>query len=1628
MATLKFEATLDNGQVIQGLAEIQDQIHQVANSASDEGESMQDTLSKITNGLKALAAGNFVKDFVSQMMEVRGQFQQTEMAFQTMLGSKDKADSLMEQMIQTAATTPFGVTDVTDGAKQLLAFNVSAEEVNDTLIRLGDVAAGMGLRMSDMVMLYGTTIAKGKMDTQDLYQHLNRGIPIAEALAQVMGLDVTNAISEVGKAIKAHKVDSDTYIKAMQQMTSEGSKFGGLMEAQSKTITGRIETIKDGIEQMFNELGKSQEGIIGSGLDIAGEMVENWREIGKAILVVATAYGTYKAAVTAAYAYTKIMNIVVGEAKVQMRLAAAEGIALSKSEAMATAATTTLSRAFTALKAAISLNPIGLVLTAITTAISAIVLFSDETEDATDITNKFGESATKAASDANNLYAVLQSASAQSKVHKDAVAELKNIAEQYGITLAKEGDITDQLIAKKEQLIGLIKEEAIERERANGITDASNTYQEKIEDVKEDIKSSIGGSFSKEQKEQLLNLINEDDIVKLTECYNEMVAAQQKSYRLTGSWNSEISKGAIDAYNNTLGEITNRIRVYGKELNINEPAINKAANAVKSHATALVDARNAYDNSVDAYNKSADAAKSAQLAADGMTDAQRALADKTRMSKESVKDLASEIQKLIERYNDNKVNIQITYEELNTPPAWMQGIASSMNSKQLKNLAALHQSKATQARDHKQKTGKTLLMKNSQGAITTEHDEQLMAGQYAILAEQKEQEEIAKRKKDAADADEKAKKAKKAQENAKKEAEKQKKAQESLNKSLLALQQENETESISLMEEGTEKKLAEIRNSYKKQIAEIDKQEAEFKKKNNEAKGNTEANGLTAQQSKALKEARDNAERQLSQSETNIYRSQSEAMLSYLKQYGTYQQQRLAIAQEYAAKIAEVERSTYTDDEKKWKIKGLEQERDAATQKTEIDAIKQKIDWGSVFGDFGALFKDQLQPTIDQLKEIAASPEMRNSTLEEQKSLYEIINKLEQSSTVWDGDIFKEVSDNINAYQQAMADYSDAQEREKNATEELVNAKQRLKEAEANGDDNAADVARLDVGAAQQNLDSAVEDVKKFGAQVEQTSSDLQSASSKAVSMAQGLESGLQGLTSGSLKGVGNAILNLDKLFGGSMQKDVANTLVKGFQSLLGKDSKAAQSLTKALGDTGMAGSIISAALGMLDMLKDGASGIVTSLQDTIFGAIEGILGDVFSGDIIKKPLENTLTHVSSILDTVTFGGFSSWVGNGDSDKSLAKDIERLTASNQALQQSIELLTDRMEEAGSLSDISDIYDKEKENIETSMRNTQEMMYRSVKAYSNGTLGFGGHRSSANKITEGIKKDYGSTKKFWQEISEAAGTNVTGVGAFFSLTSEQMAKVAAEVPELYSLIKQYADDGYKDAAQYMDDYISYYQQLEDLEEERMESLTNISFDSVESSFSSMLEDMSNDTSDFSEDMEVSLRSAVVNSMMTASYSKRLKEWYEDFSKAMKSDSKLSESEAESLKEQYNTIVTDAVNERDALFRTLGIDNSSSQDASSGNWQSMGQDTAEELNGRFTALQIAGETIATQVTNMLANIESLTSVEMSTNGATLEIRNMMIMTNSYLEDMVKYAKATYNDFGAKMDDIYKRLKEI
>lgn len=1587
MPSIKFDTIVETAKVVSGFRDIQNAVHQTAERVEKDGKSIDDVISNIQNSMNIAIGGWSIGKFVNQMMQVRGQFQQTEMAFKTMLQSEEKADALMKQLIRTAAVTPFGVEDVTEGAKQLLAFNVAAEDVNKTLIGLGDVAAGMGLNLKDLVMLYGTTIAKGKMDTMDLYQFLNRGIPIADEIAKVMGLDVTNAIKEVQKQIKAGKVTSDIFIQAMQSMTAEGSKFGGLMEAQSKTITGQISNIEDAIEQMFNDLGKSQEGVINTGLGVVSTLVENWETVGKVLMTVVAAYGAYKAAVITMIALEKA-RIAIGSA--QAFLSLARSISSAKD-------------AMLLFNMATSANPLGLLLGTVAAGITLFSVFGGSAEDASTTTNKFGDDATKASSRVESLLDVIKALgdktneqAKKSKAYKDAVNELSTIYAEYGITIDKikedESNLVDvkqQEIDKSNELIEQIKLESAERNRANAISQVNDDYNKKITEAQEDLLKNLKDAYGNEGRGislKIQDLVSEEELKKLAQYRNDMRTLNKD----TAEYNASL-QGYLALRKKLADEAAKAAVGFGKQSD-------EARLEMTKYVDTMERARDEYNSQVSIINKAADATEDFGNKATSTKNRINALQKQLQGAGEDVHVLYNRVKEFMQNYSENNINFHVNFDA--KIPSWMQ----NMNIPELGRLGKYFSALARDLANNK----KSGALVNGKWMSTNDIAQRGWDYTNAANTKQTKAEDDAKQKrreKEEAEANAKknAAKAKKAAADAKKLAEDRKKAQEELNEDLKQLQQENIDTDISQMQEGTEKKIAEIKNDYAKRKAEIDKQEAEFKKKNKEAGKKVT---LTSAQSNALNKARDLATQEYNKKLDEVNREALTSMRDYLKEYGSLYQQKQAIAEEYEEKIAKAQ----TQGEKL----SLQQQRKKDLQTIEINAIRQNINWGSVFGDFGAMFKDQLEPTIEKLQELSKS----TTDVNEQKTIQELISKLQGSATIWNSDIFKKVSDDINSYQSAMQGYIDAQEREIEATKAVTKAQEDLAKAKKSGDKTSISKAEANLSRAQGVLATASNNVLEFGSSVQKASSDLQISSQKAVSMFQQLENGLQGLTSGSLKGIGNSILGLDKLFGGTMQKDVANTLAKGIQGLLGKDSDAAKSLTKALGDSGMAGEIISAILGILDILKDGFGTLVSNLMDTVFGAVTGILDDALSGDIVMKPLKSIGNNVSHILNTLSFGGFNSLFGGDGNAKKVNDTIERLTDRNTLLQQSIEDLTDAMENSYG-SKATSYYEQAYKNQQETNQNYLDI----AKAQAS----YHGSHHSWNAYWGG----FGSDEMDWIKKNVKSDFN----GDLFSLSPEEMKLLRGNVA-IWEHIENTGKGNYGGRlTEKLNDYIDQAGKLEELSEQFKENLTQISFSGMRDSFLTDLMDMKKDGSDFASEMADDFAEKMQKSLLSFSMEDLingdLKKLYDDWAKAMKDkNGKLTKDDVDAFYKRYDDIVQEGLKRRDEWAKVTGYtgSSSSSQTATSGGWASMGQDTADELNGRFTALQIAGESIAQNMTTTISQMESIVTLGISTNGAVLEIRNMMIMTNSYLEDIVKYSKLTYNDFGTKLDDMNRRLKDI
>lgn len=2081
-------ATAMNGTFSKGMSNAQSQMSQTSKLAKEQAAAIDalygklaSTAAKLGVSLSALSLGN-------RIMKTRGDFQQLEMAFQTMLGSAEKGQALMNQLVRTAAVTPFDLKGVANGAKQLLAYGIAADEVNDTVVKLGDVAAGLSIPLNDLIYVYGTTITQGRMFTMDLRQLQGRGVPIAEALAKQLGI----AKNEVSNAVSKGKVDAETFKKAMLSLSDAGSQFGGLMDAQSKTITGQIANIEDAIDMMFNDMGKQSEGVINTGLSAVSYLIENYEKVGKILLVAAVAFGTYKASLIATQAIEKIKNnsaisgleaeitkvneeiaarerlnatianqptqgkTTVGatstpsntgneqidglqaqlaerkailsqirqeeavEKQAKLNIAATEhtaaqsqlaiaqekqkmaksslalaeqeysvaqkekveaearvilanqevdarkkallnaqqggndaeikdagkslnnataerdaayaaqtaayarynsasqnlstardasNIAITQAETAAlneqtaaqnlhnasveqanalnalnagetneaaiaarnevieieaktaaleaeierkrellalpaegetvvspevaqaqskldeqvqlnealdaefqkrvdianqdltfaqenyksksdaldvaeqeylssqenlslaiknkeaidekvksskeylesmkeinegdsetiasaeddlytaiteqqaaakevetaaeaantaekklntaaeevntaqtkvntaqtnlntatkrqqaaaeiqntvttktntnatagntaavksntiasrlnalgqralagahtllTGAVTACKTAFNSLKVAMVSNPIGAIVTALTTAISLFMAFGDETEEVSENVEKFGEASAKSVAKVNTLYEVLKHSDSQSKVYKDAMSELKTTCEEYGIVINKEGNLIDQLNAKRETLISLIEKEGAARIYANSVAAAEGDYTKTIDNVQKEIseklKDTLKDSGMADTYSSIITQNLSGNIEELQAAYKNMqekIKGQATQYNPTGYSTQEVRQ-ATKEYNDLLDKMSLGAREAAKANGENEEALKALSSTARSNARTIIEGKNAYDKKVETLNRAKDETEKAITATSGLTSEEQRLASQSQISHLKVSDLQSKVADILkECSNKHLFEIEIS---LNTTkvPKWMQqqlGLDGTRKTTQkdvveAKGRAAIWASAVEEANRKGAKEVKVA------GKTMKTEDAGKRAAEYTVAASQA-QENVDKQAAEAKEAEKEAKKkAEKAAKEAAKEAQNRKKAQENLNKEMLSLRQKNQDEEINLMEDGTEKKKQQIENDYKKQLDTVKTEAEKLAKLNKESgKAGSESvkiddetvSGLTSEQVEEVNKSLNNAKKEQEKATNEIYKEELASMREYLKNYGTYQQQKLAIAEEYAEKIKKAQESG----DKAAELTATK-ERDKALQDIEVSAIKQQIDWGSVFGDFGTLFKDQLQPTIEKLREIAGKDEFKTATLEEQKTLYELIQKLEQSNATWDSDIFVKVSEDLTAYQKAMADYIEAQERERIATENLATAKNNLKEAEAKSANSETDPsvkeAKNAVANAQSAYDKATEDVTAFSTKVQETTTDLQSSSDRATAMFSELESGLSGFASGSLSGIGEGLMKLDKLFNkGGITEDAGNLLMKGVTSLLGKDSKASKAITDALGSTGMAGEIISAALGIMDLLKDGIGTLVANLIDTVLGAVNGIIGNLISGNMFVQIGSSIVKNVGSLLNTVTFGGFSSWTsGNG---KEVANKLAILNEKNEVLTSAIEHLTDAIENSDKPSDSIKAYMEAVEAQETKNRNLLEA------AQTQG--GYHSAHHSWNYYWNGFSADAIA------QIEEKLGRDFNG--DIWSLSPEDMQSIL-DIYDVRNEISSAGKGGYGSRVlTKLEEYAEEAGQLEELTDTLNETINGISFDSFKDNFLDALTDMEQGVEDLGEDINQILWEAFIKNGISEAFSDDMQSIYDDMTEMNKARSKgtLSDEaykqQLAALRESATTLAQNMIDWRDTAAELFEYDkylpsddeeDSDSQDSSYGSTSSITQDQASEISGRLTAVQYAGQERNEQLTLANAKLDMVVAKQSMCNELVDGIQDILAKSLLHLENIDINTEAMVN----------------
>lgn len=425
MAGLHFEVTADNNDFLRKMQGVRSAVANASSGVEKESERMDAAFRRLAASVGAIFTAQQAARIIENIVRVRGEFQQLEVAFTTMLRSGEKADKLMAEAVDFAAHTPFDLQGVADGIRQLLAYGTAAEDAIKEVEMLGNVAAGLSVPLNDMIYLYGTLRSQGRAYTVDIRQFAGRGVPIYEELSKVLGVTV----EQVNEFISAGKVGFAEVEQAFKNMTSEGGMFYNLMQEQSKTITGQISNLKDNIDMMFNEMGQNAEGFISDVLSGASYLIEHYKDVLRTLGTLVAMYGSYRATLMLVAAAQKAT---VAAGNVRAWLSLAKGIRTAKD-------------AVTALNLAVKANPLGLIVSAVTGLIAAISSWVSKQREAREEI----EAAVKPLQDeyrqVNELANKLKDSNLKEEERKKLLTELKELAPDVVAGIEDEADSLELL-------------------------------------------------------------------------------------------------------------------------------------------------------------------------------------------------------------------------------------------------------------------------------------------------------------------------------------------------------------------------------------------------------------------------------------------------------------------------------------------------------------------------------------------------------------------------------------------------------------------------------------------------------------------------------------------------------------------------------------------------------------------------------------------------------------------------------------------------------------------------------------------------------------------------------------------------------------------------------------------------------------------------------------------------------------------------------------------------------------------------------------------------------------------------------------------------------------------------------
>ena len=1478
-------------------------------------------------GTIGVAAG--LKAFVSQMIDVNARMEQMKTSLYGIMQSKTAADQLFSSIRDVSSHSAIGLGSLTGVAQQFVAFGESAERIPKLLEAMNEVSMGSEQKFNRLASSLQMMAAMGQVNTRTLRSMITAGFNPLLAISKETG----ESMSDLMKKVKEGTIPVSEITNSFISATKEGGMFYKMNDKMSGTLSYQFAVMKKNVAGFFLELGKANDGTIHNVTKLIVTLTKHLKDFAEAAKIVVTFAGIKTGAYLAGQAIT----------------------AMSTAIKVATGATIGLN---TAMKA----SGWGTIISLVAVAGVAMYDFCTTTNEANSALSNYNKAVNDATGDAERLFTTLENTDKTTKVHQDTLKELVDKYEEYGIhintskgLLNDEANITQQLIEKKGILIGLIREEASERAKAEQYKKFQEDRNKTYDSAQKDIVSRLNGAVATIGK-NAGKKISEGMAQGLSISILEEV---KKSVPKIKNASTKLDEGRIrKEYASLFKDLGAETNPYSREiiighqgwkytqqnierLKVLNEVSKKTGIAAKDLGLAFVNSlRDTEDSLISVETKEQDFNKAVGDTSEDLDFNSL----KLRYNKMSVEQLGSTIRDFLQNYQENDINFHINVDDAQVPK-WMKNLGLSSGG--YRNNAAYYAALLKEMQGARKKTGKAQFRKVGKEWVSEETAAKRMA-QYQKSAENKKSEEDKaaaeeeKKKKDEAKAERKRQAAQRKREAAQRKIEERKRrikeATDNYNSSIKDavsdLTAGNEQQNNDLADDGVEKSMRDAELKYDKAVKDADSKIENVAKSLhalNKAKGSVAksveqlkkeilASGESSSEYGALIKAYNGA---LALAGKTLQKSQKEIVDGLRDTYDKNNKERSEKVKKLRADIAALEKlaSKATSDNEKEELNKLQR-----NAKAQLDWVSQSKDaWNDYYKMYGTFLEKRAALEEKFLQDTQGMDENTPEYLMLKKGFEDSLKSLN----------FENIKKQLN-WEDIFGDL----ERIGSKTLEVL---QSQLEAMLKNDKNLSVENIKTISEALNKIRS--EQAKKgfvignFVSQIKETrqrKKDYENAQKQAENVGGGYflkrynEADAEGKAQIREEKVYDPVTHKLTKFG-----DVIDRAIKA-QENYANSQKTLQDNIKAVGSSFNA--LTSMGKDVTNMLTKFGVNVPEGVTTVLDGI--GEIGGAFDGFDLTKigsflDIRNYVHIFTGIFSGIAdvFSGFGVGKGNMEEYKKALEQYEKLDEVWTSL-------ISKKKEYLSLS-----YGEEAKKVGQEYVELAKADLEATKAIANKYLGAWkkGSHSEGYKFNKKMKK--GVEGVTWSDISNVAGTNISDISQLTSLSSKQLESIKTNYTKWWVKLPE-------DYINYLDSIIEKQSTLEDAQEEVLEKLTGAKFDDMYSNFMSCLTDMSKGADDWVSDFKDKIRKALIDNMM----GKEVKEWLEDYTKryqAAMNKGTLTDAERQQFIDEANEKSNEFFNERKEILENIGLGKSSDSSSTGGGFATASEESVEELSGRALA---------------------------------------------------------------------------